>query len=541
MKKATAVLTFLAISLGLLLAIIVGCEEKIDLPSISTLPVTDITSTSAKSGGNITDDGNGAITSRGIVWSTSANPTAENNEGKTIEIPNTGSFTSEMTGLTRNTTYYVRAYATNKAGIAYGNELEFMTEGDSVSITTISVTNITATTAISGGNVTDDGGTDISKRGIVWSTNENPTVDSNDSITSDGFGIGNFVSNLSDLNIATTYYVRAYATNSIGTSYGNQISFTTNDGLPTLVTTEVTEINVTTAKSGGNIINDGGFPIIARGITWNTEENPTLEESYTSDSTGIGEFESSLTRLNSNTKYYVRAYATNIFGTSYGNQQHFTTIIADGTTGTLTDIEGNKYQTVIIGTQEWMAENLKTTHYADGHPLIDGSGAGDIIGDFTTKYYFWYDDDSIAYAQIYGALYTWAAVMNGAASSNTDPSGVQGVCPNGWHIPSELEWSRLIEYLGGTYQAGSKLKESGNEHWVAPNIATNESGFTALPGGHRSPNGSFINITGQAMFWCATEYLSSHSYHYDLQSNYSVIWRNGNDKDEGCSIRCIKD
>jgi len=113
-------------------------------------------------------------------------------------------------------------------------------------------------------------------------------------------------------------------------------------------------------------------------------------------------------------------------------------------TGTLVDPrDGQVYNTVRIGKQWWMAENMAAVKYSDGTPLVDGTGAGDITGDYTTKYYFWYNDDSVTNAPVYGALYTWAAAMNGASSSDANPSGVQGVCPSGWHIPSDAEWKEL--------------------------------------------------------------------------------------------------
>ncbi|GAG63281.1 unnamed protein product, partial [marine sediment metagenome] len=172
----------------------------------------------------------------------------------------------------------------------------------------------------------------------------------------------------------------------------------------------------------------------------------------------------------------------------------------------VTDYDGNSYKTTKIGNQIWMAENLNSTRYADGTPLVSGTGAGDITGDYTTKYYFWYDDDSITYADTYGALYTWAAVMNGTSSSDNNPSGVQGVCPDGWHLPSDTAWKELEMYLGmsqtdadnegwrGTDEGG-KLKETDTAHWDSPNTgATNSSGFTALPSGYRDNSAGYNNI-----------------------------------------------
>ena len=221
---------------------------------------------------------------------------------------------------------------------------------------------------------------------------------------------------------------------------------------------------------------------------------------------------------------------------------------------TVTDFEGNVYQTIVIGNQVWMAENLNSTHYADGTPLVNGTGVGDITGDYTTKYYFYYGDDSVTYADTYGALYTWAAVMNGEASSNNNPSGVQGVCPDGWHVPSDTAWKELEMYLGmsqaeaditaawrGTDE-GSKLKETGTTHWDSPNTgATNESGLTALPGGYRGYNGTFYYIGSDGHWWSTAENDATHAWFRRLGYNYSEIGRYDGNNSLGFSVRCVKD
>jgi uncharacterized protein (TIGR02145 family) len=148
----------------------------------------------------------------------------------------------------------------------------------------------------------------------------------------------------------------------------------------------------------------------------------------------------------------------------------------------VTDYDGNTYHTIRIGNQVWMAENMKTTKYSNGTeiPLVNTSGAWATLT-ATDKAYCWYNDD-LSDKETYGALYNWAAAMNGEASSDFNPSGVQGICSTGWHLPSSSEWSTLIAYLGGTSIAGGKLKETGTAHWSSPNTgANNESGFTALP------------------------------------------------------------
>ena len=286
--------------------------------------MTNITQTTATSGGNVTSDGGVPVTARGVCWSTSANPTTANSY--TTDGTGTGTFTSNLTGLNPNTLYYVRAYATNSTGTSYGNQVTFTSLSyPPPTVTTTSVTNITQTTATSGGNVTSNSGTPVTARGVCWSTSTNPTIA--DDITSDGTGTGNFTSNLTGLTANTIYYVRAYATNISGTSYGNQVTFhTLNCSLPSVTTSAVTNITPTTATGGGDVISDGGAPVITKGVCWSTSQYPTIYNSITTDGSDTGNFTSSITGLMADTVYYVRAYATNSMGTSYGKQVSFTTL-----------------------------------------------------------------------------------------------------------------------------------------------------------------------------------------------------------------------
>ena len=290
--------------------------------TLTTTAVSSVTSVSASSGGNITDDGDGAISARGICWATTPAPTIS--DSKTTNGTGKGSFTSNITGLLPGTSYHVRAYATNSAGTAYGNDLTFTTDAIIPTIITSAAYNITRTTATSGGNITSNGGTAITVSGVCWGTSHNPSIAG--SHTNDGTLSGNFTSSLTSLVPNTLYYVRAYATNSTGTGYGNEVSFTTNPIVPaTLTTTAVSSVTSNSASSGGNITDDGDGAISARGICWATAPAPTISDSKTTNGTGTGSFTSSLTGLLPGTSYHVRAYATNIAGTAYGNDLTFTT------------------------------------------------------------------------------------------------------------------------------------------------------------------------------------------------------------------------
>jgi hypothetical protein len=208
-----------------MLVVLISCSSD-ETPEVATTAVTDITQTGATSGGKISSNGGADIIARGVVWSTSQNPTIALTT-KTSDGTGIGSFTSNISDLTPGTSYFVRAYATNSVGTSYGNEVNFTTGNIQLPvITTTAISDVTQTTAISGGNITSDGGGNITARGVVWSTSQNPTI-ALTTKTSNGTGAGSFTSNIADLTPGTSYFVRAYATNSVGTAYGNEVSFTT--------------------------------------------------------------------------------------------------------------------------------------------------------------------------------------------------------------------------------------------------------------------------------------------------------------------------
>ena len=487
-------------------------------PVLTTSAVSGITKITAASGGTITNDGGATITARGVCWSTGANPTILNS--KTTEGTSAGSFTSNLSGLTAGFTYYVRAYATNSAGTGYGSVVSFTTSPPTPpQIITSEVSGITNITANSGGTITDDGGTTITAHGICWSTGPTPTV--SDSKTTEGTGTGSFTSNLSGLTAGITYYVRAYATNSAGTGYGSVVSFTTLPPTPPVLTTsDVSGIKDITAVSGGIITSDGGTSITARGVCWSTGATPTVSDSKTADGTGAGSFISNLTALPPNTTLNARAYATNSAGTSYGNVISFKTFA-------VMDIDGNGYTSVTIGTQVWLVENLSTTRYNDGTPvpLVTDNTAWSLL---TTPGYSWYNND-ISYKNLYGALYNWYAVNTGK------------LAPAGWHVPTNEESTILMLFLGEP-NAGGKLKEAGTNHWESPNTgATNEYGFTALPGGKRMFSGVFYSFGSSCYFWNFDELNSTYAWNRSILNIYPGLYNGNIDKTYGFSVRCVKD
>ena len=292
------------------------------LPVVTTQSVTDITSTTAKGHGTVTDQGGSTVTERGVCWGTSASPTISGNHASSGT--GTGSFTVNLTNLTPGTKYYVRAYAKNTQGTVYGEQKEFATSATLPTVTTASPSNVTSTTATGGGNVTTTGGATVTERGICWSTSHNPTTSSNHA--SSGTGTGSFTVNMTNLTPGTTYYVRVYAINSAGTAYGDEKSLTTTAVAPTVTTGQVSNITQTTAMGSGNVTASGGANVTERGVCWSTSHNPTISSSHQAASTsGTGSFTVNMTGLTANTHYYVRAYAKNSAGTSYGSEVDFTT------------------------------------------------------------------------------------------------------------------------------------------------------------------------------------------------------------------------
>jgi uncharacterized delta-60 repeat protein len=304
------------------------------LPTVTTAAISAITTNSATSGGNVTATGGGTVTERGVVFGTSTNPTVTAGT-KVVSGSGTGTFTSALTGLNPGTTYHVRAYATNSAGTGYGAERSFTTLAMLPTVTTAAITGITSNTAAGGGEVLSTGGANVTERGVVFATSTNPTLSTGTKLVS-GSGIGSFTSALNGLLPNVTYYVRAYATNSVGTGYGTQVSFTTNAALPTVTTAAISAITTNSATSGGNVTATGGGAVTERGVVLDTSTNPTVTAGTKIVSgSGTGTFTSELTGLNPGTTYHVRAYATNSAGTGYGPQLSFTTSSSVPTVNTL--------------------------------------------------------------------------------------------------------------------------------------------------------------------------------------------------------------
>lgn len=294
------------------------------LPVVHTdaIPPDAVSATAVTLTGTVEDDLRSTIVSRGFAYSTLQYPTLA--DGSVSVGGALGDFTATVTGLQPGTTYYVRAYATNGVGTAYGEQQTFTTPSGLPTVQTADEVTLTGSgTAQCGGTVTGDGGFTVTARGVCWSVSPEPTVSNLHS--TDGNGLGTFVSTLTGLQPSTTYYVRAYATNANGTVYGEQRIITTSNGLPTVTTTTATSITTNSAVCGGNVTSDGGYTVIQRGVCYSTTPNPAVSGPHTTDGSGTGSFVSNLTGLSPNTTYYYRAYATNATGTVYGEERTLST------------------------------------------------------------------------------------------------------------------------------------------------------------------------------------------------------------------------
>ena len=296
-------------------------------PTITSQAVSSITTTTATGNGNITDLGGPNPTQHGVCWSTISNPTISDNKTEEGTASATGAFTSSITGLSPNTTYHVRAYATNAAGTVYGADVSFSTDPITATVTTQAVSSITATSATGNGNVTDLGAPNPTQYGVCWSTTSNPTISDNKTEEGTALATGAFTSSITGLSPNTTYHVRAYATNAAGTVYGTDVFFMTSPKAPTITTQAVSSITTTTATGNGNITDFGAPNPTQHGVCWSTTSNPTTSNNKTEEgaATATGAFTSPITGLSPGTTYHVRAYATNAAGTVYGADESFST------------------------------------------------------------------------------------------------------------------------------------------------------------------------------------------------------------------------
>lgn len=356
-----------------------GLSEPVDFrtpgettkPEVTTVEVSEVTYNSAYCLCNVRSDGGLDLRKRGVCYGESATP------GVTINIDaaeaTLGEYGIRLTGLEPNKDYHVHAFATNDEGTSDGEDITFHTTDGRPTVTTLGITEITETTATGGGNVTDQGYSPVTERGICWSTHSEPEI--SDYTYPNGTGEGSYTGYMTDLTPDQTYYVRAYARNAQGLSYGEEVPFTATDGLPEVRTLNVTDITATSAKTHGEVTDEGASPVTERGICWSvTNPIPTIADEHGDNGTGLGTYEVNLTNLTPGTTYYVRAYAKNnqsdepVYGTSKSFDTEATcptveTVGIDGTTvsGNVTDDGGASITERGVC---WSTNDDPTLHYA---------------------------------------------------------------------------------------------------------------------------------------------------------------------------------
>ncbi|MBK6346518.1 MAG: fibrobacter succinogenes major paralogous domain-containing protein [Bacteroidales bacterium] len=300
-----------------------------------------------------------------------------------------------------------------------------------------------------------------------------------------------------------------------------------DENSPTMDTTAIIKITQSTAICKGCILNNGGSPISEKGFCWSTSHNPALTDGKIVVKSDSLNFTDTVTGLKPNVAYYVRSFAINSKGVAYGAEQSFTLWInIPGPNAT--DIDGNNYTSVRIGSQVWMVENLKTTKYRNGEPILNITNSTEWNRAGTGG--FCYYDNNIANKNTYGCLYNWNAVADSCI-----------IAPEGWHVATFSEWQTMIDFLGGIDSIANKIKETGNDHWLYQNQnSTNESGLTALPAGYRNYTGDFYFINRGMFFWTSTEEGNSAGSCFGHNGN-DITVLSGQGKISGNSIRCIKD
>jgi len=310
----------------------------------------------------------------------------------------------------------------------------------------------------------------------------------------------------------------------------------------TITSDSISNITQTSITCKSDITSDVATDIMMRGVCWSKNNTPTILDNLTNDGNGTGSFESKITGLTENTTYYLRAYATTDFGTSYGNTLSFNTLKPFPVNRTIvTDIDNNIYHTIIIGNQVWLQENLKATKFRNGDLITNftnmKNGPWAELMNTKTSAYCNYNNDP-ALGDVYGRLYNWGVIGD-----------KRGICPTGWHVPTQDEFTELFNFVGGNAVAGGKLKETGTTHWNSPNTgATNEYGFTLLPSGWREMNSEYMNMGIVTYLWASTEHTAGGFTEGAVEAAAAVFSNNYQSagvtwvlKLEGLPIRCVMD
>ena len=487
-------------------------------PEVMTDKVSDVGREEATVAGEVTADGGKPVTERGICYSLSHSPILFDH--KVTAGSGTGTFTATLTGLTPDTIWHARAYAINVKGTAYGAEISFRTlpEATPPVVVTGKVSGVGREEATVAGEVTADGGEPVTERGICYSLSHSPILF--DHKEAAGSGTGTFTATLTGLTPDTVWYARAYAINVKGTAYGAEISFRTLPEAtpPVVVTGKVSGVGREEATVAGEVTADGGEPVTERGICYSLSHSPILFDHKEAAGSGTGTFTATLTGLTPDTVWYARAYAINVKGTAYGAEISFRTL-PEADPETVTDIDGNTYPVVRVGNQLWMAENLRVTRAPDGQPVISYAYVGDPERE-----------------ALYGRYYSWDAAMNGSRKESA-----QGICPDGWHLPSDEEVKQM-EIALGMSRSEADIKNAWRGYGTGTKIKMGGSSGLEIPmAGMRHVNGSIIYNNDWAFLYTSSE-SGSYAWRRCFREASTGVGRfDTYPKTYGFSVRCIKD
>ena len=509
-------------------------------PELQIYAVRDTASTSVHVDWGISDFGESDLSGCGICWSGMPEPDTSD-YCLTLNDCHIGNYTSTLYGIDYGSQYYIRAFAINNYDrITYSNELSFSTlEFRPPEVLIYSVSDYSTTWIHVDWGIRDYYGLDIKMCGICWSTSPDP--DTSSCLSYDIYWnynfAGDYTNEIIGLEPGTMYYIRAFAANVQGFNYSDAISFSTPGLIPPEV--NIYGIRDTTdiaAIVDWGITDDYGIEILSCGICWSTSPEPTSSDNiitYYNCPTTKEIYE--MTGLAPNTKYFVRAFATNIYGINYSDEINFTTLdsIIQGDT-TLIDFDGNEYQSIKIGNQLWMAENLRVTHYQDGTEIPN-----------LTDSIEWYNagngaccnyDNNSTLANQHGRLYNHYAVMN-----------AKGLCPAGWHIPDDTEWKELEIAAGMAPDQADLYQEwRGTAEGTGSQLQTGGStGFNATLSGTRGwyapENFSGLNILGG--YWTSSQGIDDpeNAIGRGFRNEEPGVQRGEANINRGYSVRCIKD
>jgi len=498
-------------------------------PATSTLVPTDVTIGGAKLNGTVNPNslsttvtfeygtgityGNIAVASQSpVIGSTSVN----------AEVV--------ISGLLPGTTYHFRIKSQNSLGTATGSDMTFTTLGQLPVANVLPADNIQLTSASVYGTVNPNNlSTTV---GFEWgittayghlnTANQSPVT---------GNIITNVNTGLTGLTPGTTYHFRVKAENALGIIYSNDRIFVTPGLIPSVDYLPITNLTSNSIVLNGTVNANllSTTVLIEYGTTTGYGSSVAVIPATVTGNTTVN-VTAALTGLSAGVTYHYRINATNELGTTFGSDMTFTVLTP------VSDSEGNVYEVVKIGTQVWMAENLKSSNYRNGDPIGTTTPARlDISAESTPKYQWSYEGDEAKVA-IYGRIYTWYAANDS-----------RNVCPSGWHVPTDAEFRSLENNYGGEFLAGGKLKEAGLTHWESPNYAAdNSSSFSGLPAGlhwnnYLRPEEIFQGIGQIGSFWSSTSSASTLAWSHGLIYTNASIYIMSSDKKVGYSVRCIKD